>query len=73
MAFWHLYRMETDPNVGPLSLECLDGEEPVKFTLFDSNAASYDATTACVPVTDDADAVLELLTTAGYTPSEWHS
>jgi hypothetical protein len=73
MAMWHLYRMETDPNIGPLSLSCADGENATKFTLYDSNNNVYDTTIACVPRELTPEQVLELLTSAGYTPSEWHS
>lgn len=73
MALWHLYRMETDPNVGPLALTCMTGETPIKYTLYDSDNQVYDTTIFCT--LDDAhpDDILALLTAGGYDPSEWHS
>lgn len=73
MALWHLYRMETDPNLGPLALTCVDGENPIKFTLYDSENDVYDTISACVDRELDGDDILALLQAAGYDPSEWHS
>jgi hypothetical protein len=62
--------METDPNVGPVALTCLDNETAIKFTVYDSDAQVYDATIACVRVDADADAVATLLD-ASYSPNDW--
>lgn len=71
MALWHLYRMETDPNVGPLSLACVTGENPIKFTLYDSVGQVYDTIIVCVDGSSPPEDVIHLLTSAGYTPNDW--
>lgn len=71
MVMWHLYRMETDPNVGPLSLSCATGENPIKFTLYDSDNQVYDTTIACVGESLPPEDVIHLLTSAGYVPNDW--
>lgn len=73
MAFWRLYRMETDPNQGPLALTCLDDENPIKFTLYDSEGLVYSTISACVNRGTSPDDILSMLQAAGYDPSEWHS
>jgi len=72
MALWHLYRMETDPNLGPLALTCVDGEDPIKFTLWDSEGQVYSTISACIDRGATPDDILNILRTAGYDPSEWH-
>lgn len=73
MAMWRVERMETDRGTGPLALVCVEGENPVKFTLFDSDARVYDTISICVDRELETPAILALLTAAGYDPSEWHA
>jgi DUF1365 family protein len=62
--------METDPNVGPLTLSCADNETAIKFTVYDNDNRVYDATTACVRVDASDTAVLTMLD-AAYSPNDW--
>lgn len=72
MALWHLYRMETDPNLGPVSLSCATGENPIKFTLYDSVGNVYSTLTACIPEDmSPTDILNTVLHSAGYTPADW--
>jgi len=71
MALWSLYRMETDPNVGPVSLTCVTGENPIKFTLYDNAERVYSTISACIPESDATSDILHTLEVAGYTPNDW--
>lgn len=71
MALWHLYRMETDPNEGPAALTCMSNENPVKFTLYDSEGQVYSTTSVCIRGDAGPDDILTILTGASYTPNDW--
>lgn len=63
--------METDPNVGPVSLSCDSGFNPIKFTLFDNAERVYSTIVSCVDPEAATSDILHDLEVAGFTPNDW--
>lgn len=63
--------METDRGTGPLALVCTEGENPVKFTMYDSDARVTSTITACIGEGMPLPDILHLLSLAGYVPNDW--
>jgi len=68
---WHLERVDSAPDQGPVGLVCLSNENPVKFTMRNSVDGTYDVTQACVAVDATGDEILTMLQNAGYVPNDF--